>query len=278
MTSRNWFITGTSSGFGRHLVEQLLARGDGVFATLRRPGALAELEAAHGPRLRVATLDVTDAPAVRRVVDEAFAAFGRIDVVVSNAGYGLFGALEELTDEQIRGQLDTNVLGSLAVMRAALPHLRAQDGGRVLQLSSMGGQMAFPGFSLYHASKWAVEGVVEAAAQEVASFGIEFTLVEPGAASTNFGSGSLVSAAALPVYEDTAVGEFRRLRMSGAFPRPGDPAKMARAMIASVDIAPAPRRLALGSDAWSRMREALTARLAALEAQKDLAFSTDATS
>ena len=274
-TPRTWFITGTSSGFGRQLTEQLLARGDRVFATLRRRGALDDLAAAHGDRLHVAELDVTDGAAIRRVVDQAFAALGRIDVVVNNAGYGLFGAAEELSDEQIRHQIDTNVVGSIQVTRAALPHLRAQGGGRILQLSSMGGQMAYPGLSLYHTTKWAIEGFFESVAQEVAPFGIEVTLVEPGSASTNFGSDSLVSAPAIAAYDRTPVGDFRRVRMSGAFPRPGDPAKMARAMIASVDRTPAPKRLTLGSDAYTKMHEALTQRLAALEAQKDIAFSTD---
>jgi NAD(P)-dependent dehydrogenase (short-subunit alcohol dehydrogenase family) len=272
---RAWLITGTSSGFGRQLTEQLLQRGDRVFATLRRQGALDDLRAAHGDRLRIATLDVTDTTAVRRVVDEAFEAFGRIEVIVSNAGYGLFGAAEELTDAHIRHQIDTNVIGSIAVTRAALPHLRAQGGGRILQLSSMGGQVAFPALGLYHTSKWAIEGFFESVAQEVASFGIGVTLVEPGAATTRFGSDSMVHGEEMRVYDDTPVGAFRRARMAGMFPRPGDPAKMARTMIASVDTHPAPKRLTLGSDAYTAVHAALTQRLAALEAQREVAFSTD---
>ena len=275
MVQRTWFITGTSSGFGRALAEQLLARGDRVFATLRKLDALDDLKSRHGDRLQVAALDVTDVAAVRRVVDQAFAAMGRIDVVVNNAGYGLFGAAEELSDAQIRRQIDTNVIGSMAVVRAALPHLRAQGGGRILQLSSMGGQMAFPALGLYHATKWAIEGFFESLAPEVAPFGIETTLVEPGAARTNFGGDSLAHADPLAIYDQTPVGEFRRMRLAGAFPRLGDPAKMARAMIDSVDQQPAPKRLLLGSDAYRQVRDALLARLAALEAQKDLAFSTD---
>lgn len=274
-TPRTWFITGTSSGFGRQLTEQLLARGERVFATLRRIDALDDLKAAHGDRLHVAALDVTDTAAVRRVVDQAFAALGRIDVVVNNAGYGLFGAAEELGDDQIRHQIDTNVVGSIQVTRAALPHLRAQGGGRILQLSSMGGQVAYPALSLYHTTKWAIEGFFESVMQEVAPFGIEVTLVEPGAALTKFGSDSMAHAPALAAYDATPVGDFRRARISGAFPRLGDAAKMAAAMIASVDVRPAPKRLTLGSDAYAKMHEALSQRLAALEAQKDLAFSTD---
>ena len=135
----------------------------------------------------MAPLDVTDTTAVRAVVERAFDHMGRIDVVVNNAGYGLFGAAEEVSDDQIRRQIDTNLIGSIQVIRAALPLLRAQGGGRILQLSSAGGQTTFPNFSLYHTTKWAIEGFIEAVAQEVAHFNIEFTIVEPGVAKTNFG-------------------------------------------------------------------------------------------
>lgn len=269
-----WFITGTSSGFGRALTEMLLARGDRVAATSRKTGGLDDLKAQHGDRLWVAPLDVTDTDAVRRVVDRAFAELGRVDVVVNNAGYGLFGAAEEVSDEQIRQQIDTNVIGSIQVVRAALPHLRAQGGGRILQLSSEGGQIAYPNFSLYHASKWAIEGFVEAVAQEVAPFGIEFTIVEPGPTRTGFRAG-LVSPPPMAVYEGTPAGEVRRAVAAGAFPVKGDAVKMTRAMIDCVDRSPAPRRLLLGSDAYTRVRAALVERLAALDAQKDIALSTD---
>ena len=162
MTMRNWFITGTSSGFGRTLTEKLLARGDRVVATVRKTAALEDLKAQYGDRLWVAVLDVTDTQGVRRVVDQAFAKMGRIDVIVNNAGYGLFGAAEEVSEEQVRHQIDTNLIGSITVIRACLPHLRAQGSGHVLQVSSEGGQMTYPGFSLYHATKWGIEGFVEA--------------------------------------------------------------------------------------------------------------------
>jgi NAD(P)-dependent dehydrogenase (short-subunit alcohol dehydrogenase family) len=272
---RTWFITGTSSGFGRSLTEQLLDRGDRVFATVRDLTTLDDLKSRHGERLTGALLDVTDSAAVRRVVDRAFEERGRIDVVVSNAGYGLVGAAEELSDAQIRHQIDTNVIGSIQLTRAALPHLRAQGGGRILQLSSMGGQIAFAGLSLYHTSKWAIEGFFEAVAQEVAPFGIEVTLVEPGSAQTQFGAGSLVKAATMEAYERTPVGDYRRTRLAADFKRIGDPDRMARAMIESVDQSPAPKRLTLGSDAYNLMHAALVERLRALEAQKETAFSTD---
>lgn len=274
MATKNWLITGTSSGIGRELTETLLARGDSVTATVRQPDALRELQAQHGERLRVAVLDVTDTTAVRSVVDAAFAAMGRIDVVVSNAGYGLFGAAEEVSDAQIRHQIDTNLVGAIQVIRAALPHLRAQGGGRVLQVSSEGGQLAYPNFSLYHASKWGIEGFVESVAQEVAPFGISFTLVEPGPTKTNFGGG-LVSPAPMAVYDGTPAGAIRRALANGDFAVTGDAAKMARAMADSADQHPAPRRLALGSSTYASIGNALRERLAVLEAHKATTFATD---
>ena len=203
MTSRTWLITGVSSGFGRELTQQLLERGDRVVGTVRRPDAVAELADRHPDTFRVELLDVTDTAAVREVVDRAFAELGRIDVVVSNAGYGLFGAAEELSDEQVTDLLDTDLVGSIALIRAALPHLRAQGGGRVIQISSYGGQVAFAGNSIYHAAKWGIEGFCESVAQEVAPFGIGVTIVEPGGARTNFRYGSSVLADRIEAYDGT---------------------------------------------------------------------------
>ena len=273
--SKTWFITGTSSGIGRALTEKLLARGDGVAATLRKADALDHLKARYGDRLWAAAMDVTDTEAVRAVVNKAFAELGRIDVVVNNAGYGLFGAAEEVSDDQIRHQIDTNIIGSIQVIRAALPHLREQGGGRVLQVSSEGGQVAYPNFSLYHTTKWAIEGFVEAVTQETAPFDIAFTIIEPGPTKTNFRSG-LVSPPPMAVYENTPAGDMRRSVANSAFPLPGDAIKMAQAMIDSVGRSPAPKRLLLGGGAYDRVRAALADRLAALDAQKDIAFSTDA--
>ena len=271
---KTWFITGTSSGFGRILTEKLLARGDRVAATLRKTGALDDLKAQHGDRLWVARLDVTDTAEVRRVVDSAFEELGRVDVVVSNAAYALFGAAEEVSDEQIVQQINTNLVGSIAVIRAALPHLRSQGGGRILQISSEGGQIAYPNFSLYHTTKWGIEGFVESVAQEVAPFGIEITLVEPGPSQTNFGAG-LVSPPAMAVYNGTPADEMRRALASGAFKVKGDPDKMVDAMLDSAEQRAAPRRLTLGEDSYTRIRAALTKRISELEDQKEIAFSTE---
>ncbi len=273
--TKTWFITGTSSGFGRTLTETLLARGDRVAATLRDVKAIDDLTTRYGERLYVSQLDVTDTEAVRRVVDRAFDIFGRIDVIVSNAAYGLFGAAEEVSDEQIRQQIDTNVIGSIQVIRAALPHLRQQGGGRILQVSSEGGQVAYPNFSLYHTTKWAIEGFVESVAQEVAAFNIEFTIIEPGPTKTGFGA-RLVRAPSMAVYENSPVGEMRRALAAGTFFKVrGDVLKMVQAMIDSVDRNPAPKRLALGSNAYNSIRAALIDRLAVLDAQKDIALLTD---
>lgn len=274
-SSKTWLITGTSSGFGRAMTEKLLARGDRVAATLRKTAALDDLKARYGDRLWIAALEVTDSAAVRAMVDRAFAELGRIDVVVSNAGYGLFGAGEEVSDDQIRHQIDTNLIGSIALIRAALPHLRAQSGGRIIQVSSEGGQIAYPNFSMYHATKWGIEGFIEAVAQEVAPFGIEFTIAEPGASRTDFGQG-LVRAPTMDVYDNTPAGDVRRLVASGGFPIKGDPDKMAQAMIDSVDASPAPKRLAMGSSSYEAIRTALLDRLAVLEANKAITLSTDA--
>ena len=270
--ARTWLITGTSSGFGRLLTERLLARGDRVAATLRRPGALDDLRGEHGDRLWVGQLDVTDAAAVRRVVDEAWAALGGIDVVVNNAGHGVFASVEEASEEQIRRVVDTNLLGSIHVVRAALPHLRAQGGGRILQVSTAGGQTTYPNFGYYHASKWGIEGFCQTLAQEVAPFGIAVTIVEPGATPTGFGS-SLDTAPAMPEYDATPAGDVRRALAEGGFPLPNDPAKIAQAMIDLVDGGATPLRLPLGSDTYDDVRASLVARLAEHDAQRDVACS-----
>lgn len=271
---KTWFITGTSTGLGRLLTERLLTRGDRVVATVRQPDALEALTAQYGDQLLVLTLDITDTQAIKKVVTDAFQRVGSIDVVVSNAGYALFGAAEEASDAQIERQIATNLVGSIQLIRAVLPHLRAQGGGRIVQVSSEGGQIAYPNFSLYHATKWGIEGFVESVAQEVAPFGIDFLIVEPGPTGTNFVDG-LDRAQIMACYEDTPAGDVRRGVASGAFAIKGDAARTVDAMITTADMQHPPLRLALGSTAYSSISQALSQRLSLLEDQKDIALSAD---
>lgn len=275
MTRRTWFITGVNSGFGRHLTEQLLERGGTVAGTIRKKGSVDDLKEAHGARLWTAHLDVTDTPEIRKVLDQAFTELGSVDVVVNNAGYGLFGAAEELTDDQIDHIIATNLTGSIQVIRAALPHLRVQGHGRIIQISTYGGQAAFAGASMYHATKWGIEGFVEAVGRELAPFGIGTTIVEPGGARTEFRYGSSRLAPRLAAYDGTPAAAIRAVLEAGTAVPPGDPAKMAAAIIDSVEQNPAPPRIVLGTDAFTIIRAALTERLSVLDAQRELASSTD---
>ena len=275
MTARSWLITGVSSGFGRELATQLLGRGDIVVGTVRRPDSVADLVEKYPDTFHRELLDVTDAAAVRDVVDRSFASLGRIDVVVSNAGYGLFGAAEELSDEQVSHIIATNLTGSIQFIRACLPHLRDQRGGRIIQISSYGGQVAFPGNSLYHATKWGIEGFAESVAQEVAPFGIGVTIVEPGGARTEFRYGSAQVTQLLPAYDGTpAHGFLAMLDPANGF-APGDPSRMAAAIIASAAQEPAPLRIVLGTQALKTTLGVLKDRVASFETQADLAASAD---
>jgi len=275
MAHRTWLITGVSSGFGRHLTEQLLERGDRVVGTVRSTGKVSDLAERYPSAFRPEVLDVTDTPAVRAIVDRAFTELGQIDVIVSNAGYGLFGAAEELADAQVEHIIATNLVGSIALIRAALPHLRAQGNGRIIQISSYGGQVAFAGNSLYHATKWGIEGFVESVAAEVAPFGIGMTIVEPGGARTEFRYGSAQVAAPMAEYDETPAHAFARLLDPRNGLAPGDPARMAARIIESVDVDPAPLRLVLGSQALQTTIDTLAQRIEGFEAQRDLAASTD---
>ena len=273
MAPRNWLITGVSSGFGRELATQLLDRGETVIGTVRRADSVADLIGKYPDTFHRELLDVTDTNAVRDVVDRSFTALGRIDVVVSNAGYGLFGAAEELSDEQVSHIIATNLLGSIQLIRASLPHLRAQGGGRIIQISTYGGQVAFPGNSMYHATKWASKA--SSVAQEVAPFGIGVTIVEPGGARTEFRYGSAQVADLLPAYDGTPAHGFLAMLDPANALAPGDPARMAAAIIASADQEPAPLRIILGSQALQTTVGVLKARVASFEAQAGLAASTD---
>ncbi|MCM2424922.1 SDR family oxidoreductase [Streptomyces sp. RKAG337] len=274
MTARTWLITGVSSGFGHALTTQLLERGDRVIGTVRDTGKVADLVTQYPDHFRAEILDVTDTAAVRAVVDGAFAA-GRVDVIVSNAGYGLFGAAEEITDAQVDHIIATNLTGSITFIRAALPHLRAQGGGRIVQMSTYGGQVAFPGNSMYHATKWGIEGFAESVAQEVAPFGIGVTIVEPGGARTEFRTGSAQIADPMGAYDGNPAHAFQAMLDPAAAPAPGDPQRMAARIIESADTDPAPLRMVLGSQALDSTLGVLRKRIDGFEAQRDLAASTD---
>jgi NAD(P)-dependent dehydrogenase (short-subunit alcohol dehydrogenase family) len=272
---RTWFITGISSGFGRIMAHKLLVAGDRVAGTLRDLSAADDIKTQFGERLWLVGLDLARTDAIMPAVDAAWSAMDRIDVVVSNAGYGLLGAAEEVTDAQVRHQIDTNLLGSIQLVRAALPHLRTQGGGRILQISSLGGQVAIPGSSMYHATKWGIEGFMETVAQEVAVFGIGCTIVEPGSARTGFRNRSAVVGPRMPAYDKSPSRKINQIVHDKSLLSPGDPAKMVDAMIASVDLEPAPLRLILGSDSHSRITQTLKTRLAQADSQREIAYSTD---
>jgi NAD(P)-dependent dehydrogenase (short-subunit alcohol dehydrogenase family) len=276
MTDRTWLVTGASSGFGRLIVEQALGAGDRVAATARNTAALEDLATAHADALWTATLDVIDTARLRDVVERAFADLGRIDVIVSNAGYGLFGAAEELTDAQIEAQIGTNLLAPIQLLRAVVPHLRQQGGGRFIQLSTYGGQATNPGASLYHASKWGVEGFMEGNARDLAPFGIGVTIVEPGSAATGFRVGGSQLPEPHAAYDGTPAAMSRGIQNPN-LPSVSDPAKVAAKIIASVDVTPAPLRLVTGSDSQRYIRDALRERLADIEAQEASAAETDLT-
>ena len=268
-------ITGVSSGFGRELTQQLLERGDRVVGTVRDTGKVADLIERYPEAFRAEVLDVIDTAAIHEVVERSFAQLERIDVIVSNAGYGLFGAAEELTDKQVEHIVATNLVGPITLIRAALPHLRVQGGGRIIQISSYGGQVAFAGNSMYHATKWGIEGFVESVAQEIASFGIGMTIVEPGGARTEFRYGSAQVAKLMPVYDNNPAHSFLKMLDPKNGLAPGDPARMAARIIESADVEPAPLRIVLGSQALESTVSTLRKRIAGFEAQAKLAASTD---
>jgi NAD(P)-dependent dehydrogenase (short-subunit alcohol dehydrogenase family) len=241
---KTWFITGTSRGFGREWAIAALDRGDKVAATARDLGSLDELVAKYGDAIAPIKLDVTDRAAAFAAVAEAHERFGRLDVVVNNAGYGHFGMIEEVSEEEIRAQLETNVLGALWVTQAALPFMRGQGSGHIIQVSSIGGISAFISTGAYHASKWALEGFSQSLSQEVGRFGIKVTLVEPAGYSTDWSGSSAVRSAPLAVY-DPVREEAARAR-SGRFPAPGNPVATRDPILQLVDADNPPLRLFLG--------------------------------
>ncbi|MBQ8959879.1 MAG: SDR family oxidoreductase [Ruminococcus sp.] len=272
---RTWLITGVSSGFGSEMTKQLLEKGDTVIGTVRKTDKVQELIEKYPDTFDCQILDVTDLDRIHTFIPEMFEKHGRIDVVVNNAGYGLFGAAEELDYANIQKILDTNLTGPIMIIRDSLPYLRKQGGGRIIQLSSYGGQVAFPANSMYHATKFGIEGFCESVAQEVAKFNIGITIVEPGGARTEFRYGSAHVAELMPEY-DHVHGFLNMLDPSKGL-APGDPAKMAARMIESVDKEPAPLRMVLGSQALSATIQHLEERVADYKTQTELAASTDVT-
>jgi NAD(P)-dependent dehydrogenase (short-subunit alcohol dehydrogenase family) len=244
MSVKIWFITGASRGFGREWAIAALERGDSVAATARDTATLDDLAAKYGDRLLPLRLDVTDRDDAFAAVAEAQKRFGRLDVVVNNAGYGHFGMVEELSEADVRNQMETNFFGALWVTQAALPFLREQGSGHILQVSSIGGISAFPSVGAYHASKWALEGLSQALAQEVAQFGIHITLIEPGGFATDWAGPSAKHSAPLPAY-DAYREEVQRLRASRN-PTPGDPQASAKAVLEVVDAEEPPLRIFFG--------------------------------
>ncbi len=239
--SKVWFITGSSRGFGRRFVEAALSRGDKVAASARDIGSLADLVAAYGSAILPLKLDVTDKAEVATAMRKAYEHFGRLDVVVNNAGYGVFGFVEELTEQDVRSQFDTNVFGTLWVTQAALPYLRAQGSGHIIMVSSLLGLASFPTTGVYSASKAAIEGVADSLAQEVAAFGVKVTVVEPGPFSTDFAGSSVYSA---PV---EAYAEVRKAVNASFADMPmADPSIVGPALLQVVDAEKPPLRIFFG--------------------------------
>ena len=272
---RTWFITGASRGFGALIAKQALAAGDAVVATARNPASITERLGQH-PNLLAVALDVTDEAQAHAAAKAAVERFGRIDVLVNNAGYGLLGAVEEATGAEVEALYRTNVFGLLAVTRAVLPHMRRQRSGRILNLSSVGGIRSGAGFGVYCSTKFAVEGLTEALAAELAPLGIFATAVEPGYFRTDFlDSTSLsVSPASIADYNETA-GAVRAHAAVVSHNQPGDPNRLAKVLIDFVDAPNPPVRLPLGSDTAAATEAVAAAHLAVLKDWRAVAVSTD---
>lgn len=266
-SERVWFITGTSRGFGRIWAETALQRGDKVVATARDTASLQALVHVYGDAVLPLTLDVTDRAAVFHAVAQAQNHFGRLDVVVNNAGYGLFGMVEEVSEAEARAQIETNVFGALWVIQAVLPVLRQQGSGHILSVSSIGGIVAFPSLGIYHASKWALEAINETLAQEVAGFGIKVTLIEPSGYATDWGGNSAHHATPLPAYQGI---RDAMAAMSGSAQQ-GDPNATSDAILAVVDAEKPPLRLFLGSIPLHIARQRYAERIATWEEWADVA-------
>jgi NAD(P)-dependent dehydrogenase (short-subunit alcohol dehydrogenase family) len=266
--TKNWFITGTSRGFGREWAIAALERGDRVAATARNLESLSDLADRYGDLLLPLELDVTDREADFAAVARAVDVFGSLDVVINNAGYGQFGFIEELREKEVRDQMETNLFGAFWITQAALPYLRKQGSGHIIQVSSIGGISAFPLVGAYHASKWALEGFTQALAQEVAGFGIKVTLIEPGGFSTDWAGPSAKVAEQLPDYEElhSLVAKAREGQVAGR----GDPTATGAAVLKIVDAAEPPLRIFFGTAPLAIAKADYASRIATWEKWNDV--------
>jgi NAD(P)-dependent dehydrogenase (short-subunit alcohol dehydrogenase family) len=269
---RVWLISGCSSGFGREIVLAALAAGDRVVATARRPETLADLAQAGGDRISTAALDVTDATSIRAAVDATLAVFGRIDVLVNNAGYSVIGAVEETSMENLRSLMDVNFFGAAELTKAVVPVMREQGSGTIVQMSSLGGLITYPGLGGYNATKHALEALSESLSTELAPLGIRVLLVEPGMFRTQFSS-SVQYTPEIPAYQATS-GELRRMVEGVTGKEPNDPAKAAAAIVKVLDAENPPLRLLLGDDAVDGLRGHHESLLADVTTWETLSRST----
>jgi NADP-dependent 3-hydroxy acid dehydrogenase YdfG len=263
-----WFITGASKGFGYVWTEAALARGDSVAAAARNIGSLKALKMQHGDRLLPLALDVGNKAAVDAAVEQAHKQFGHLDIAINNAGYGLFGAIEEVSEQEARAQIETNLFGALWVTQAVLPIMRAQRSGHIIQISSIGGVWAVPTVGLYHASKWGLEGFSQALASEVKGLGIRLTIVEPGGFATEFGTTSARLAQQLPAY-DAARATLANIRTASV---PGDPKATASALLRIVDAAEPPLRVFFGDAGLPMIKREYAERIGTWERWNDVSL------
>jgi NAD(P)-dependent dehydrogenase (short-subunit alcohol dehydrogenase family) len=274
--SRVWLITGSSAGFGHALAGAALDRGDLVVATARRPDAVKDLVAAAPDRALALPLDVTRPEAAHDAIAATLDRFGRLDVLVNNAGYGSVGAVEEIDPTDLRTLMETMFFGAVTLTQAALPHMRAQGSGAIVQMSSMGGQVAPPGFGAYCAAKFALEAISESLAAEVAPFGIRVLIVEPGAFRTEFGGARMHRSPEIVAYAQT-VGPTRAYIDTMDGTQPGDPRKAAKAILTALEAPQPPLRLALGDDAVNAINAALEQRSTDLAAWESVSRDTTLT-
>ncbi len=269
-----WFITGSSRGLGRSLTEAVLAKGHQVAATARRPVQLNDLATKYPGQLLPLQLDVTNNEQIKLAVSKTIEHFGRIDVLVNNAGFGITGAAEAFTDEQVRSQLDTNLYGPIEITRAVIPYMRKQRSGRILQISSIGGRVGTAGLTMYQAAKFGLSGFAESLSRELTPLGIYVTSVEPGGFRTDWAGDSMSYAPAVEGYEDT-VDVVKKVLGAGSFVPMGDPVKAAKVMIDLVEHPAPPIHLVLGSEAIAILRQADANRKADLEKWLPVSTFTD---